>query len=106
MTWGEKQYINIDDVIDILSMFDESIKELDGDLYYGSDLSGDSYVEGGGIRRFSPNSILLRGISSTLDGYIEKLRYSSAVKSESQIVREHEAESNDILFPTSAESSE
>lgn len=106
MSWGEKEYINIEDVIDILAMFDQSIKELDGDLYYGSELSGDSYVTGGGIRKFSPNSILLRGISSTLDGYIEKLRYSSAVKSESQILREYEEETKDIPFPTSAESSE
>jgi len=106
MTWGERQYIDIDDVIDILSMFGESIKELDDDLYYGGDLSRDSYVEGGGIRRVSPHSILLRGISSTLDGYIEKLRYSTAVKSASEIMREHESGSNDMIFPASAESSD
>lgn len=106
MTWGEKQYIDLEDVLDILTMFDESIKELDGDLYYGSELSGDSHVEGSGIRRFGPSSILLRGVSSTLDGYIEKLRYSTAVKSESQILREYEEGRKEVVFPSEAESSE
>lgn len=104
--WSEKQYVNVEDVIDILSMFNESIKELDSELYYGGELSADSYVEGDGVRKFSSNSILLRGVSSTLEGYIEKLRYSPSVKSESRIVRGYSEDNENVVARRSEGSSD